>query len=310
MESRLQELAKKNIQALVDEIQNFQDIAHSLKPEPGEIPVLPGVDIHGEVIPMTGLIGGDHIIYVDFNKRFDLDARIRAARKAGREDLATELERNRHHAGILLADVSGHRITDALITAMLHQAFLVGVQYELEMSGTVTLRLFENLNARFYQSSVIGKFLTMVYGEITDDGTFRFLSAAHPPPIVFSNEFNCIVDIQEDRLTPFPPIGTMPERDNVDGSRHGESPLGEKAPYTLNEMRLMGQGDILILFTDGFAEHGGPDGDPYCGGRLEETLRRIKHRSAEEMSRQILDEMLSLGEPEDDLSFVIIKKTA
>jgi serine phosphatase RsbU (regulator of sigma subunit) len=308
MESRLQELAKRNIQSLVDEIQNFQEIAHSLKPEPGEIPVLPGVDIHGEVIPMTGLIGGDHIIYLDFNKRFDLDARIRAARKAGREDLAAELENNRHHAGILLADVSGHRITDALITAMLHQAFLLGVQYELEMSGTVTLRLFENLNARFNQSSIIGKFLTMVYGEITDDGTFRFLSAAHPPPIVFSHEYNCIVDIQEDRLTTFPPIGTMPNRGDVDRRRF-QSPLGHKDGYAINVISLMNGGDIMVLYSDGLADHHSEAGEHFFPGRLEEFLRENKGAAAAEICHTLRETLLDFAPLTDDISFVVIKRS-
>jgi serine phosphatase RsbU (regulator of sigma subunit) len=308
MERRLQELAKKNIRELVDEIQNFQDIAHSLKPEPGEVPVLPGVEIHGEVIPMTGLIGGDHIIYVDFNKRFDLDARIRAARKAGREDLAVELERNKHHAGILLADVAGHRITDALITAMLHQAFLLGVQYELEMSGTVTLRLFENLNARFYQSSIIGKFLTMVYGEITDDGTFRFLSAAHPPPIIFSNEFNCIVDIQEDRLTTFPPIGTMPNRGDVDRRRF-QSPLGHKEGYAINVISLMNGGDIMVLYSDGLADHHSEAGECFFPHQLQDFLREHKGAPAADICHSLRETLLDFAPLTDDISFVVIKRS-
>ena len=295
---------------VIAEFRNFESIASQVQPCPGEAPQLPGLDVHGLMRPLNGVVGGDHIVYVDFNRRFDLDARVRRAEAEGKGDIARELARNRERAGILLADVSGHRLTDAVLTAMLHQAFLVGVQYELELHGKITTSLFENINTRFYQSTSVGKYLTMIYAEITSSGALSFISAAHPYPLVFSNEFDRFVDIAEENLVRFPPIGTMPERDNVDGSRHGESPLGEKAPYTLNELRLMGQGDILILFTDGFAEHGGPDGDPYCGGRLEETLRRIKHRSAEEMSRQILDEMLSFGEPEDDLSFVIIKKTA
>ena len=40
------------------------------------IPELKGIDIYGETIPLDGLIGGDHIIYVDFKKRYDLEARI------------------------------------------------------------------------------------------------------------------------------------------------------------------------------------------------------------------------------------------
>ena len=74
-------------------------------------------------------------------------------------------------------DVSGHRVTDALLAAMLHQAFLLGAIYELDMFGGITRHLFESLNARFYKSSGAHKFVSMIYGEISEDARFRFLSA-------------------------------------------------------------------------------------------------------------------------------------
>ena len=60
---------------------------------------------------------------------------------------------------------------------MLHQAFLLGAIYELDMLRQITRRLFENLNTRFYQSSGAHKFVSMIYGEISEDAQFRFLSA-------------------------------------------------------------------------------------------------------------------------------------
>lgn len=297
------------LENLLDEIKNFNSIAGQLQPSPGEVPHLEGLDIHGECFPMNGLMGGDHVVYVDFNRRFDLDARIRKALDEGREDVARELDLDRGRAGILLADVAGHRLTDAVLTAMLHQAFLIGVQYELETRGTITTNLFENINARFHHSTQVGKYVTMIYGEISATGMFRFISAGHPYPIVFSNEFDRIMDIAEDRMVRYPPVGTMLERDHVDQSRH-ESLLGEKDPYTINEMELMGHGDILIIYTDGFAEHADADGNAYCPARLEEKLRSVKGQSAEEISHVLLEDMLDFGNPADDLSFVVIKKTA
>jgi serine phosphatase RsbU (regulator of sigma subunit) len=160
-----------------------------LKPSPGEIPRLRGVEIAGLSMPLAQVIGGDHIIYVDFDRRYDLERRLAEAEKEGREEVVRKLKRQRHRAGILVADVSGHRMTDALVGAMLHQAFLLGVNYELDMFGEVTTRLFEHLNTRFYRTTATNKYFTMIYGEISDRGNFRFLSAAHQPPAVFSREF-------------------------------------------------------------------------------------------------------------------------
>lgn len=66
-------------------------------------------------------------------------------------------------AGVAVVDVSGHLITDALMAAMLHQAFLLGSIYELDMFGQITRRLFENLNTRFYNSSSAHKYVSLIY---------------------------------------------------------------------------------------------------------------------------------------------------
>ena len=57
------------------EVINFQKIAKNIKPNSGEIPEINGLDIYGETIPLSGEVCGDHIIYVDFKKRFNLPER-------------------------------------------------------------------------------------------------------------------------------------------------------------------------------------------------------------------------------------------
>jgi len=150
------------LQRLAEELDNFQDIARYIKPPPGEVPRLAGVEISGESIPLNGVIGGDHLIYVDFKRRYDLEARIRKAQKAGAKAVAERLSGCWGKAGIVLSDVSGHQVTDALLSAMLHQALLLGVIYELDTHGDVTNRLFEVLNTRFYNSSSVTKFITLI----------------------------------------------------------------------------------------------------------------------------------------------------
>lgn len=66
------------------------------------------------------------MIYLDFKQRFDLEAWIAQAAEAGRLEVVENLKRCQHMAGLVVLDVSGHRITDALVAAMLHQAFLLG----------------------------------------------------------------------------------------------------------------------------------------------------------------------------------------
>ena len=294
------------IERLLAELKNFQDIAKNIMPAPGEVPTLRGIDVYGGSIPLNGTVGGDHIIYVDFKKRFDLNARIRQAASEGRSEVVNHLERCRQKAGIAILDVSGHHATDGLLAAMMHQAFLLGSIYELDMFGNITKRLFENLNTRFYHSSSLNKFVTMIYGEISEDTTFRFLSAAHPPPVVFSNQHNRFMEVSQDLCTSFPPIGTLPSLDVIDRNAT-QSVLGFKERYQLNEWSLMGTGDILLLYTDGLLEHSNGT-DAYFPGYLEEKVREVKHLSAREMFESIKAHLLGFAERHDDISFVIIKR--
>ena len=296
-----------NLELFTGELKNFRDIARNIIPLPGEIPTLAGIDVYGGTMPLTGDIGGDHIIYVDFKKRYDLPARIQQAEAIGKTDVVANLERCRRKAGIAVLDVSGHHVTDALIAAMLHQAFLLGSLYELEMFGQITRRLFENVNSRFYQSSSRHKFVTMIYGEISEDATFRFLSAAHPPPVVFSNRHERFMEVSQDLCTSFPPIGTLPSKDVID-RRITDSTLGFKDRYRLNEWTLMGRGDILLLYTDGLLDHARGD-EAYFPRHLEQLLREVKHQPAREIFESIKMSARDFAPPTDDISVVVIKRT-
>src|ERR1035437_6172422 len=208
----MEPFVKSSPEQLVKEFENFEEIAAGVMPRSGSIPSLVGVEVYGETRPLTALGGDAHLIYVDFKKRHDLEARIKVAEDAGRPDIAASLDRCRKTAGVALIDVSGHQATDAMLAAMFHQAFLLGVLYELDMSGHVTQRLFENLNQRFYRTSKVDKFITAVYGEISEDATFRFLLAGHPPPIVFSAANDRFMEVDREKCISFPPLGTFPSK--------------------------------------------------------------------------------------------------
>ena len=295
---------RSSVSRLSGELDNFQDIARHIRPGAGEIPKLNGLDIYGETIPLNGVIGGDHIVYVDFNERYDLEARIEHATSQGQLEIAAALKACRQKAGIAILDVSGHQITDALLAAMMHQAFLLGVIYELDYYGNITERLFENLNTRFYNSSAVSKFLTLLYGEIWADGTFKFLSAAHPPPVVFSQAYDKLVTIPDP--VSFPPIGTLPSQSDID-RRNNKSVLGYKDPYRVNEIDLIGSGDIMLIYTDGLAEHERGE-EAYFPGHIEEVLHKHKEASAKAIFEALKTDVLSFAEPEDDISFVVIKR--
>ena len=290
---------------LAYELTNFEEIARYLMPHPQDMPGLDGIDMFGGSLALNGSVGGDHLIFIDFKKRFDLAARIARCTNEGRLDVVENLKRCERMAAVALLDVSGHRVTDAFIAAMLHQAFLLGAIYELDMFGRVTKRLFENLNARFYESSSEHKFVSLMYGEIAEDASFSFLSAAQPFPLVFSQKYDRIMDTQPELWPSYPPLGMLPSRHVTDRNQTA-SVLGWKDDYTMNRLVLEGAGDILLLHTDGLVDHHNGD-DYYYHGFLEQKLRSVKHQTAEEIFTAITTDLLSFGRPSDDISLVVIK---
>ena len=292
---------------LADELANFEEIVKHLIPQPGDVPQLHGIDMSGGTIALHGSVSGDHLIYVDFKQRFDLELRTQLAIKEERLEVVENLRRCAQTAGIAILDVSGHRVTDAFMAAMLHQAFLLGAIYEMDIFGQVTKRLFENLNTRFYQSSSEHKFVSLMYGEISEDARFRFLSAAQPFPVVFSKKHDRFMDVGQDLCVSSPPLGMVPSLHMTDGNRTS-SPLGFKDDYKMNQWVLMGAGDILLLHTDGLVEHCDPDDNYYYPGCLEQRLRDVKHQTAAEIFEAIRTDLLAFSEPRDDISLVVIKR--
>jgi hypothetical protein len=117
----------------------------------------------------NGQAGGDHIIYVDFKKRYKMDKLIREAP----EELKAKLHATAARAGIAVIDVEGHDYGAAFIASVFHQAFLLGVSYELRFFGEITTTLFDNINT----ASSTPRISDLTIYDL-GNGTFRFLSAA------------------------------------------------------------------------------------------------------------------------------------
>ena len=286
-------------------------LAQRLMPAAGTIPQIPGIDVYGASVPLNGIAGGDLITYLNFQERFDLDARVRRALESGNGVMAQTLQRLKRKGGILVADVAGHGFSDAARALMLHQAFHTAALYEMDLNGQITTRLFEQVNARFCKSATLrnlvadgdaASFITLIYGEIAHTGRFSFVSAGHPPPLVFSREFDRFVEISADRLVSYPPIGIQPGEDHADAGRYQKT-FGYKKRYTVNNLNLLGQGDVLLLYTDGLLE----PGSPYTQDQLERAVSRSRDGTAKDICEAIVGERRAAVEQTDDLTLVVIK---
>ena len=198
---------------------------------------------------------------------------------------------------------------------------------ELDTNGKTTADVFEIINLRLAHSvtarNALGfdtenntrEIATMVYGEISTNGLFRFVNFGHPPPLVFSAEFGKFMDIGWDRMVQFPSLGLVIPEDHPDRSRYVSLSLrpSQMTAFDMDEITLMSPGDIIFLYTDGVY-----DGDDEQNRQeIERTIEENKRKPAREICNAILDYALrnddhlrEIGEDDciDDKTVFIIKK--
>jgi len=298
------------------ELDNFETLTRETIPRPGEIPIISGFDIYGESIPIRGPIGGDHIIYLDFKNRYDLDEEIKKVShdkrftQTSKDRIITNIQSLKTKAGLLIADVSGHYITVFSFASRLHDSFLIGVLYEIEDRGDVTPNLFRKLNTRLYNSSSFDKYITMIYGEISESGAFKFISAGHPFPLIYSRKQEKLLPASVSGMEPSPPLAAFPSS-GPDLERNMFR-SGFSSRFKVNHMTITEPGDILLLYTDGVTEHTNAKGELFygseSGGELEKTIHRNRDLSSKDLYERIKESLMEFSEPQDDVSYILVKK--
>jgi serine phosphatase RsbU (regulator of sigma subunit) len=340
-------------------------------PVEGAIPHLTGIEMYGNSVP-AGSVGGDLFEYINFQQRYNIDARIAAALKLSKEYLepltpgatprnsvdahvqwmesraeygpaeatayrkaksseqvriAEDLRDLYTTAGVLLVDAQGHGIISAKIASTVHDTFHAFILTELDQFGKTTPKFFEDINLRLAQSvtarNALGRnpndnsreIATMLYGEIHIGGTFRFVNFGHPPPLVFSYEFERFMEIDNSMMVQFLPLGLEIPEDHPDRSKYLSMKLRARQVNSsdVSEITLMSPGDILFLYSDGVYD-GTDEGDRL---QLQRVMCDHKNSSAKEICNALLDHAVKqdaywqeMGEEDriDDKTVFIIKR--
>ena len=81
-------------------------------------------------------------------------------------------------------------------------------------------------------------------------------------------------------------------------------------PVAGDWVELYNASDAAVDLTGyGLSDHRDEKGQKYFPGRLEERLRESKHLSARNIFQRIKDDLIAFNsQPDDDITFVIIKK--
>jgi serine phosphatase RsbU (regulator of sigma subunit) len=211
----------------------------------------------------------------------EFGAYYRTSRHAG-GDYYDILDLGSDRYGLMVADVSGHGASAAIVMAMIRA--VLHTLPNLDDPPSV----LQHINQHFRYLWETGIFATAVYG-ILDAGTrvLRLSCAGHPPPLL---------------------------------ARHGASvsplPVDAVVPLLLMDLgeircteHALRDGDRIALFTDGVLERQAVDGIMYEQRRLTSALEKVSTLQPAAMVDYVVSELDAFAagrEPDDDQTLVIV----
>src|SRR5467141_2271792 len=184
----------------------------------------------------------------------------------------------------LIADVSGKGLGAALLTTML-QGALSGMTI-----GTDPARVFNHINRFLCDHAEVGRYATMFFGILDEQGHLEYINAGHPSPFLIRN------GVAEEAFKEGSfPVGLVPE-----------------AEYTAVCLKLE-PGDTLVLFSDGVTEAMDPDEQMFGIERLKELLTGQLECPLEQLQKCVLEgvENFARGAHQaDDVTLLIVRYRA
>lgn len=181
----------------------------------------------------------------------------------------------------LLADVSGKGLGAALLTTML-QGALSGMTL-----GTDPARVFNHVNRFLCDHAEVGRYATMFFGILEDNGRVEFINAGHPSPILIRGN-----TVEEAFTEGSFPVGLVPE-----------------AEFSTATLQLE-PNDTMVLFSDGVTEAMDPDEQLYGVARLQEALAGKGDLPLDEIQKCVLESVENFARgarQADDLTILLVR---
>lgn len=192
-----------------------------------------------------------------------------------------------NHTGLYMIDVSGHGVPAALVSVTLAQEMLPSGEllmdkfFDQPRSPEGVLRLLDTA----FPLERFDKFFSMFYllYEL-ESGTLTYCNAGHPAPMLLR-------------------AGGGLEFLEEGGTLVG---MGLGNTYVQGKVDI-GDGDMLLVYTDGVSELENPDGEQFSTERLEKLFRQTQGRSPEQVLQAITGVLQTHADgrpPDDDISLV------
>lgn len=244
----------KQLDVLNTELEMARQIQLSILPH--ELPKLPGLDIATRFLPMA-TVGGDFYDFIRIDDK---------------------------HLGILIADVSGHGLSSALIASML-QVALAGQAAHASQPADVLAGLNKAVSGKFSMNFVTAAY---VYVDL-ENNLMRYAGAGHPPVMQYRSRTGKADQFMENGMV----LGIM-----------------DDSAYEALEIPLE-PGDRQVLYTDGILEAHNPAEEMYGAERFMRFLENNRKLDAGQFADGLLGEITrwtgQYGEQgqQDDLTLVL-----
>ena len=235
-------------------LQVARDIQQSLLPR--ELPILPGFDFAARNIPCEET-GGDYYDFIPMGKG---------------------------ETGLVIADVTGHGIGPALITAetrALLRAAVASTENPGDALSVVNDQLVADLPDRWF----VALFLGVLNAH---ERTLTFASAGHEYPLLYRAKTGLFEELESTALV----LGVRPD----------SFPTGPRTD--------LDTGDIMLFHTDGARDTFNEHGEWFGAERMRSILRGARHESAEAIMCALLDairEFRGTATQMDDITLMVVK---
>jgi sigma-B regulation protein RsbU (phosphoserine phosphatase) len=184
--------------------------------------------------------------------------------------------------GIAIADGSGHGLPAALVVRDIYMGLRMATDRDFKI-----IRMMEKLNHIIHRGRLTTKFVSLFYGELETGGILIYSNAGHNYPFLLKGH-------------------------HIEYLRNGGPVLGPTpdATYTRGFAKLEA-GDLVCLYSDGITEAHNARDEEFGLERLQRLVKANRHRTAEEIGREVLARVARWGRRDpDDRTVVIIKAVA
>jgi serine phosphatase RsbU (regulator of sigma subunit)/pSer/pThr/pTyr-binding forkhead associated (FHA) protein len=182
----------------------------------------------------------------------------------------------------LVADVSGKGLGAALMATML-QGALSGTAI-----GAEPVRVFQHVNNFLVEHEEVGRYATLFFGVLDQDGNLEYLNAGHPSPLLLRRG-----EVSELYTEGSYPVGLLP---NVEFT---------PARSTLEP------GDTLVLFSDGVTEAMDIHEQEFGVSRLQEAMEGQHDAPLDQLQQRIyaaVEQFATGTDQGDDITLLLVRR--